>query len=158
MAIISLSEKLLTSVVQFPFSLRNPGIVSPARGHRAVVYNSVIIQQKSAELLFSLQPGKRPLADLERGIARAVHVQKMFGSLATNPASAVPYDRDLTEERHKYIDSMLRSAEKHLSAQRQHEAEQGAQVEGARLEARRRAGACRGSRVALFLQSSCGIY
>ena len=99
---------------------------------KAIVYNIAMIQQKSAELLFSLQPGKRTLADLERGIARAVHAQKMFGSLATDPASAVPYDRDLAEERKKYADSMLRRAEEHLSAQRQHEAEQAARVEGAR--------------------------
>jgi len=99
---------------------------------KAVVYNIAMIQQKSAELLFSLQPGKRSLADLERGIARAMHAQKMFGSLAADPASAVPYDRDLAEERKKYADSMLRRAEEHLSAQRQHEAEQAARLEGAR--------------------------
>lgn len=96
------------------------------------MYNIAMIQQKSAELLFSLQPGKRTLADLERGIARAMHAQKMFGSLAADPASAVPYDRDLAEERKKYADSMLRRAEEHLSAQRQHEAEQAARMEGAR--------------------------
>ena len=99
---------------------------------KAVVYNIAMIQQKSAELLFSLQPGKRTLADLERGIARAVHAQKMFGSLAADPASAVPYDRDMAEERKKYADSMLRRAEEHLSAQQQHEAEQAARLEGAR--------------------------
>ena len=99
---------------------------------KAVVYNIAMIQQKSAELLFSLTPAKRTLADLERGIARAVHAQKMFGSLAADPASAVPYDRDLAEERKKYADSMLRRAEEHLSAQRQYEAEQAARLEGAR--------------------------
>ena len=91
-----------------------------------------MIQQKSAELLFSLTPAKRTLVDLERGIARAVQAQKMFGSLAADPASAVPYDRDLAEERKKYADSMLRRAEEHLSAQRQYEAEQAARLEGAR--------------------------
>ena len=91
-----------------------------------------MIQQKSAELLFSLPPAKRTLADLERGIARAVHAQKMFGSLAADPASAVPYDRDLAEERKKYADSMLRRSEEHMSAQRQYEAEQAARLEGAR--------------------------
>jgi RNA polymerase-associated protein CTR9 len=99
---------------------------------KAIVYNIAMIQQKSAELLFSLAPAKRSLAELERGIARAVHAQKMFGSLATDPASAVPYDRDLAEERKKYADSMLRRAEEHLSAQRQYEAEQAARLEGAR--------------------------
>ena len=90
-----------------------------------------MIQQKSAELLFSLPPTKRTLAELQRGIAHAVHAQKMFGSLAAE-ASAVPYDRDLAEERKKYADSMLRRAEEHLSAQRQHEGEQAARMEGAR--------------------------
>ena len=91
-----------------------------------------MIQQKSAELLFSLPPAKRTLAELERGIARAVHAQKMFGSLAADPANAVPYDRDLAEERKKYADSMLRRSEEHMSAQRQYEAEQAARLEGAR--------------------------
>jgi len=99
---------------------------------KAIVYNIAMIQQKSAELLFSLAPAKRSLAELKRGIARAVHAQKMFGSLATDPAGAVPYDRDLAEERKKYADSMLRRAEEHLSAQRQYEAEQAARMEGAR--------------------------
>ena len=99
---------------------------------KAVVYNIAMIQQKSAELLFSLPSAKRTLADLERGIARAVHAQKMFGSLAADPASAVPYDRDLAEERKKYADSMLRRAEEHLSVQQQYEAEQAARLEGAR--------------------------
>ncbi|KAH9053217.1 RNA polymerase II-associated protein [Lactarius vividus] len=99
---------------------------------KAIVYNIAMIQQKSAELLFSLPPTKRTLAELQRGIAHATHAQKMFGSLASDPASAVPYDRDLAEERKKYADSMLRRAEEHLSAQRQHEGEQAARMEGAR--------------------------
>jgi len=69
---------------------------------KAVVYNIAMIQQKSAELLVLLQLGKCTLADLERGIARAMHTQKMFGSLVADLASVVPYDRDLTEERKKY--------------------------------------------------------
>ncbi len=69
---------------------------------KAVVYNIAMIQQKSAELLVLLQLGKCTLADLERGIARTMHMQKMFGSLAADPASVVPYDRDLMEERKKY--------------------------------------------------------
>lgn len=96
------------------------------------MYNIAMIQQKSAELLFSLPPTKRTLAELQRGIAHAVHAQKMFASLASDPASAVPYDRDLAEERKKYADSMMRRAEEHLSAQRQHEGEQAARMEGAR--------------------------
>ena len=96
------------------------------------MYNIAMIQQKSAELLFSLPAAKRTLPDLQRGIARVVHAQKMFGSLSADPTTAVPYDRDLAEERKKYADSMLRRAEEHLSVQRQHEAEQAARLEGAR--------------------------
>ncbi|KAH9956945.1 RNA polymerase II-associated protein [Lactifluus volemus] len=99
---------------------------------KAIVYNIAMIQQKSAELLFSLAPGKRTLADLQRGIARAMHAQKMFGSLAAETTIPVPYDRDLAEERKKYADSMLRRAEEHLSVQRQYEAEQASRLEGAR--------------------------
>jgi RNA polymerase-associated protein CTR9 len=90
-----------------------------------------MIQQKSAELLFSLLPAKRTLADLEHGIAQVLHVQRMFGSLAGDPANAVPYDCDLVEERKKYADSMLHHAEEHLSVQRQYEAKQARQLEGA---------------------------
>lgn len=125
---------------------------------KAVVYNIAMIQQKSAELLFSLQPGKRTLADLERGIARAVHAQKMFGSLAADPASAVPYDRDLAEERKKYADSMLRRAEEHLSAQRQHEGEQAARLEGARQRRAAERERIETLEVRFFFAYSCGIY
>ena len=41
------------------------------------------------------------------------------------------YDQDLAEERKKYVYSMLRRAEKPMSAQHQCEAEQAARMEGA---------------------------
>ena len=81
-----LAGKLLISVhTTFLSSAIQALHLQPA--DKAVVYNIAMIQQKSAELLFSLHPGKRMLADLERSI-----VQKMFGSLAADPASTVPYD------------------------------------------------------------------
>jgi hypothetical protein len=123
-------EVVVADICRYDFLCVQALHIQPA--DKAVIYNIAMIQQKSAELLFSLPPAKRTLAELERGIARAVHAQKMFGSLAADPANAVPYDRDLAEERKKYADSMLRRSEEHMSAQRQYEAEQTARLEGAR--------------------------
>ena len=43
---------------------------------KAVVYNIAMIQQKSAEMLFALQPSKRSLKDLQHVIDQAMHAQK----------------------------------------------------------------------------------
>ena len=43
---------------------------------KAVLYNIAMIEQKSAELLFSVHVSKRSLRDLEKVIAQANHAQK----------------------------------------------------------------------------------
>jgi hypothetical protein len=43
---------------------------------KAILYNIAMIQQKSAELLFSVSVTKRTLKDLEKVIAQATHAQK----------------------------------------------------------------------------------
>ncbi len=48
--------------------------ISP--GDKVIVYNIAMIQQKSAEMLFSIEPGKRRLHDLQRVIDQAGHAQK----------------------------------------------------------------------------------
>jgi len=91
-----------------------------------------MIQQKAAEMLFALDKSKRTLKDLQRAIEHAVNAQKLFASLASDKAPAVPYSRDLADQRRKYGDSMLRRADEHLATQRQHEAELLAKLEAAR--------------------------
>jgi len=43
---------------------------------KAILYNIAMIEQKAAELLFSLPPERRKLADLRLGISHAAHAQK----------------------------------------------------------------------------------
>ena len=43
---------------------------------KAIVYNIAMIQQKSAELLFSIDVTKRTLKELEKVVAQATHAQK----------------------------------------------------------------------------------
>lgn len=43
---------------------------------KAIIYNIAMIQQKSAELLFSINVTKRTLKDLQKVIAQATHAQK----------------------------------------------------------------------------------
>lgn len=52
--------------------------------------------------------------------------------MAGNKSAAVPYDRDIADNRRKYGDTMLRKAEEHLANQRQFEAENQARLETAR--------------------------
>ncbi|KAF8813945.1 RNA polymerase II-associated protein [Phlegmacium glaucopus] len=99
---------------------------------KAIIYNIAMIQQKSAELLFSINVTKRTLKDLEKVIGQATHAQKLFASLAGDKSAVVPYDRDIADNRRKYGDTMLRKAEEHLTNQRQFEAENQARLETAR--------------------------
>ncbi|KAF9449178.1 RNA polymerase II-associated protein [Macrolepiota fuliginosa MF-IS2] len=101
-------------------------------GDKAIVYNIAMIQQKSAEMLFALPPAKRTLSDLQQVIDQASHAQKIFASLASVKTQLVPYSKDIADNRRKYGESMLRKAEDHLAAQRQHEAETQGRLEAAR--------------------------
>ncbi|KAJ6594521.1 RNA polymerase II-associated protein [Mycena capillaripes] len=99
---------------------------------KAVVYNIAMIQQKSAEMLFSLPTKKRTLKDLKRSIDLALNAQKLFASLAGDKASMVPYSREIADQRRKYGDIMLRKSEEHLTAQKQYEGEVQAKLDTAR--------------------------
>jgi hypothetical protein len=43
---------------------------------KAVLYNIAMIQQKAAELLFSIPPSKRSLEDLKHAVEQAGHAQR----------------------------------------------------------------------------------
>ncbi|KAF7322161.1 RNA polymerase II-associated protein [Mycena kentingensis (nom. inval.)] len=99
---------------------------------KAVIYNIAMIQQKSVEMMFALPTTKRTLKDLKRSIEHANNAQKLFASLAADRASALPYSRDIADQRKKYGDIMLRKSEEHLAAQKAHESEIQAKMDTAR--------------------------
>ncbi|RPD78632.1 RNA polymerase II-associated protein [Lentinus tigrinus ALCF2SS1-7] len=99
---------------------------------KAILYNIAMIEQKAAELMMSVPPAKRSLKDLQRTIEQAAHAQKLFASLAADTVHAVPYSRDIADQRRKYGESVLRRCEEHLSTQKQYEAESQAKVQAAR--------------------------
>ena len=99
---------------------------------KAILYNIAMIQQKAAEMLFALPPAKRTLAELESGIAQAGRAQQLFAQLAEDRSEAVPYSRDVADQRRKYGESMLRRADEHVRAQREHEGAVQARMEDAR--------------------------
>ncbi|KAH8823308.1 hypothetical protein DL96DRAFT_1502475 [Flagelloscypha sp. PMI_526] len=98
----------------------------------SLLYNIAMIQQKSAEMLFALPPQKRTLKELKEAIDGAGAGQQLFASLSTNTASALPYSRDIADQRKKYGDNMLRKADEHLQRQHEFEAEREGRMEQAR--------------------------
>jgi len=99
---------------------------------KAILYNLAMIEQKTGELLFSLGPEKRTLADLQYGIEHAAHAQKLFASLAADTSGPLPYNTDIANERRKYGDTMLRKSTDQLAAQEKYETENRARLEVAR--------------------------
>ncbi|KAJ3802188.1 RNA polymerase II-associated protein [Lentinula aff. detonsa] len=99
---------------------------------KAILYNIAMIQQKSAEMLFSLPPAKRTLKDLQRVIDMAQHAHRLFGALASDKSQQVPYSRDIADQRRKYGENMLRKKDDHLAAQTKYEGETQARLDAAR--------------------------
>ncbi|TFK74286.1 RNA polymerase II-associated protein [Pluteus cervinus] len=99
---------------------------------KATTYNIAMIQQKSAEMLFAMKPANRTLKDLQQVIENANDAQRLFGQLAADTSDHLPYPPDLADQRRRYGEGMLRKAEDHLSAQRQHEDEVHAKLDAAR--------------------------
>lgn len=56
----------------------------------------------------------------------------MFQSLARDKSPAVPYSRDIADQRRKYGDSVLRRCDDQLAVQKQYEAETQAKLDEAR--------------------------
>jgi len=80
-------------------------------------------------------------------------VCRLFASLASDKSSAVPYSRELADQRRKYGDVMLRRGDEHLATQRQFESETQAKLNAARQrrqEERERQEALEASRVFFF--------
>lgn len=114
------------------------------------MYNIAMIEQKAAEMLLGIQPAKRTLKDLQKGIDQAQHAQKyavslfnltvvdvfllrrLFASLAADKSPVVPYSKEMADQRRKYGESMLRRCDEHLAQQKQFEAEAKAKLDAAR--------------------------
>ncbi|KAH7343980.1 hypothetical protein B0J17DRAFT_644869 [Rhizoctonia solani] len=105
-----------------------------APNDKSILYNIAMIEQKAAEMLFSLPASKRTLAELESAVQHAGHAQKLFGSLYADPSPNTPYNRDVADQRRKYGDSMLRKAPEQLSLQQAHETEINARRDAAKLK------------------------
>ncbi|KAG9220389.1 hypothetical protein CCMSSC00406_0006654 [Pleurotus cornucopiae] len=101
---------------------------------KVILYNIAMIQQKTAELLFTIPPAKRTLKDLKWAIDQAGHAQKLFASLYADPAPVVPYNRDIADQRRKYGESLLRKGGDQLAAQTDHESETQAKLDAARTK------------------------
>ncbi|KAI0338297.1 TPR-like protein [Trametopsis cervina] len=90
---------------------------------KAIIYNIAMIEQKAAEMLLPLPPAKRTLKDMQQAVEQVLHAQKLFQSLAADQSPGLPYSRDLTDERHKYSNSVLRRCDEQIAIQKQHESE-----------------------------------
>ena len=59
---------------------------------------------------------------------------RLFASLASDPATVVPYSRDIADNRRKYGDNMLKKGDDQLAAQRKYEEETKARLDAARAK------------------------
>ncbi|WVW83420.1 hypothetical protein I302_105440 [Kwoniella bestiolae CBS 10118] len=99
---------------------------------RAILYNIAIIQQKAAEMLFSLDVSKRTLEELEIALKQAQQAANTFRALADDRSGPLPYDADLADQRAQYGDNLLRKAPGEMDKQKAYESEFQARVEEAR--------------------------
>ncbi|WWC85242.1 uncharacterized protein L201_000104 [Kwoniella dendrophila CBS 6074] len=99
---------------------------------RAILYNIAMIQQKAAEMLFSLDVSKRTLEELEIGLQQAQQAANTFRALADDKSGPLPYDADLADQRARYGDGLLRRAPGEMDKQKAYESEFQARVEEAR--------------------------
>ncbi|WWC61402.1 uncharacterized protein I303_103985 [Kwoniella dejecticola CBS 10117] len=99
---------------------------------RAILYNIAMIQQKAAEMLFSLDVSKRTLEELEIALRQAQQAANTFRALADDRSGPLPYDADLADQRARYGDGLLRRAPAEMEKQKAYESEFQARVEEAR--------------------------
>jgi RNA polymerase-associated protein CTR9 len=139
----------------FHFFKEPPFIATPQALHlqpndKAVLYNIAMIQQKAAELLFSISLSKRSLEELKHAIDQAGNAQKyilwlcqvyttdlpasfrLFACLAADISYPLPYSREMADQRRKYGESMLRKAADHLATQEEWESQVRDRLDAAR--------------------------
>ncbi|EJU02087.1 hypothetical protein DACRYDRAFT_99861 [Dacryopinax primogenitus] len=99
---------------------------------KATVYDIAVIQQKFAELLFSLPPDRQTLENLQEAIDQAQEAQGMFAALVEDKSPVMPFARDLPDQRRRYGETVLRKSGEHVEAQKAYEQEVVAKTEAAR--------------------------
>ncbi|WVQ89256.1 hypothetical protein IAS59_003009 [Cryptococcus gattii] len=99
---------------------------------RAILYNIAMIQQKAAEMLFSLDSSKRTLEELTIALKQAQQAVDTFRSLADDKSGPLPYDAELADQRARYGEGLLRRAAGEMSKQEAYQGETLARVEEAR--------------------------
>ena len=77
------------------------------------------------------EPYTKPSSRLSDMIIFALYY-RLFVALASDKSSAVPYSRDVADNRRKYGDNMLKKGDEHLATQRQYESESKAKIDAAR--------------------------
>ncbi|AAW41751.1 hypothetical protein CNBB5210 [Cryptococcus deneoformans B-3501A] len=99
---------------------------------RAILYNIAMIQQKAAEMLFSLDCSKRTLEELTIALKQAQQAVDTFRSLADDRSGSLPYDAELADQRARYGEGLLRRAAGEMTKQEAYQGEALARVEEAR--------------------------
>jgi RNA polymerase-associated protein CTR9 len=100
---------------------------------KSIRYNIAVIQQKAAEMLFSLAVPKRTLEELQQALEYASQAQSLLWILSEDTTSSVlPYDKEMAQQRRQYGVILLRKGADHLSQQEQYESEHKAKIDAAR--------------------------
>jgi RNA polymerase-associated protein CTR9 len=63
-----------------------------------------------------------------------MYTHRLFAQLASDPAPAVPYNKDVADQRRKYGENLLRKAEDQLQTQRAHQSESRGKLDAARAK------------------------
>ncbi|CAG8684068.1 10020_t:CDS:2, partial [Acaulospora colombiana] len=100
---------------------------------KAIRYNIAVIEQRAAELVFSLPVAKRTLEELQQALEHATHAQHFLFALSEDKHSgSLPYDRVMAEQRHMYGTALLRKGADQVAQQEKYEGEQKAKLEATR--------------------------
>lgn len=99
---------------------------------RAILYNIGLILQNAATIMLDLEPSKRTLEELSHALKRAEEAASIFRSLADDKAGPLAYDRDMADQRAKFLDSIVSRGQAEVKKQEAYEAEFAARVEEAR--------------------------
>ncbi|EKD03885.1 Pol II transcription elongation factor [Trichosporon asahii var. asahii CBS 8904] len=99
---------------------------------RAILYNIGLILQNAATIMLDLEPSKRTLEELTHTLKRAEEAASIFRSLADDKAGPLAYDRNMADQRAKFLDSIVSRGQAEVKKQEAYEAEFAARVEEAR--------------------------
>lgn len=102
-------------------------------GDKSIKYNIAVIEQRAAEMVFSLPVSKRTLEELQEALDLATNAQRFLFELSEDTSKGgLPYDKDMASQRHRYLGSLLRKGTEQISQQQEYEKEHHAKLEAAR--------------------------